>query len=139
MHEGPTRYRIDVACARRLRNVLAAGLISCVGWTVFLVLVIAYPLGAQPASLSQWMQRTESRIESTVGAIGDLRVEIANLQGVVDAHTMQFAELKQQVSALQDLQLNTLLAVLGLLVTAVLGLIGVLWNLRSGWLKVNAE
>lgn len=130
-----TLYRVEVTCSRKLRNVLIAGLLSCLAWTVFLGLAVIPAL----AQSSQWMGQTERQLETAAAAIGDLRVQVAALNGAVGAQAAQLVDIKMEVLALHDLQLNTLLAVLGLLITSVLGLIGVLWNLRSGWLKVKAE
>lgn len=129
-----TRYHIEVACSKTMRNVLIAGLLSCLVWTGILGVFVVQPVWAQ-----SWAQRAELKIDEHTRQIGEIQVQFASMAGEVRALVKEVGEAKTQIAAVQATQWQTLLGVLGLLVTAVLGLMGVLWNLRSGWLTVKAD
>lgn len=137
MTTGPrTRYHIEVACSVRLRNVLVAGLFSCLTLAGFLGYAVVEPVIAQS---SRWMDTAEARIARGAAEVNDLKVAMAEMHGAYRLMAADMANVKAQIAAVQSTQWQTMVAILGLLVTAVLGLIGVLWNLRSGWLTVKAD
>jgi hypothetical protein len=133
-------YRIEVTCTRRMRRVLIIATGWCIGWMCFLAAIAVQPALAQT---SQWMQRTEDAIRDTSRDVFDVRLEQRTLSVQVSGLRSEFQDFRAtaltEIAALRALETRTLYALLGLLAASVGVLVGVLWNLRTGWLKVKAE
>lgn len=133
--ERSTRYQIEVACVQKMRNVLLVGLVACLSLSGY-VAVIVPTLVAQS---SRWMAQTETRLDAATREVGTMQVQLAAMSVEVRTITQSMHELRSAVQEQSAMIWRGVVGVLGLLITAVFGLVGVLWNLRSGWLKVKSE